>query len=54
MKKIIGILSIFLVLGLIAAIIFGFSQDVRADLSSGSKTAYKLLTGLLYFFYYKH
>lgn len=52
MKKIIGILSIFLVLGLIAAIIFGFSQDVRADLSSGSKTAYKLLTGLLYFFYY--
>ena len=49
MKKLIGILSVFLGIGLIICFIAGFAGDVPFDVPKASSFAYKLMTGIQYF-----
>ena len=49
MKKIIGILSIFLGIGLILCFVAGFISGVPDSVPKTSVTVYKFMTGLQYF-----
>ena len=49
MKKIIGILAIFLGIGLILSFVAGFVSNVPDNVPQTSVTVYKLMTGLQYF-----
>ena len=46
MKKIIGILSIFIAIGLIVSFVTGFISDVPSSVPASSVFVYKLMTGL--------
>ncbi len=46
MKKIIGILSIFIVIGLIVSFVMGFLSDIPATVPESSVFVYKLMCGL--------
>ena len=46
MKKIIGILSIFIAIGLIVSFVTGFMSDVPSSVPASSVFVYKLMTGL--------
>ena len=46
MKKIIAILSVFIGIGLIVSIIYGFTSEVPATVPHASAFVYKLMTGL--------
>lgn len=50
MKKIIGMLSLFLGLGLIFSIVLGFVIPIPEVVADNSKIAYKILNGMSYFF----
>ncbi len=52
MKKILGILSFFLGLGLIVCLIMGFCTKIPLGISDKSTFLYKFLTGLQYFLLY--
>lgn len=52
MKKIIGILSFFLVAGLIASFIFGFAGSIPSAVPEKAVTKYKLLVSFGYFLRY--
>ncbi len=49
MKKILGLLSIFLGIGLIVCFTAGFLSEVPSVVSSSSRFGYKFLTGIQYF-----
>lgn len=49
MKKIIGILAVFLGIGLIFSFVAGFVSNVPDNVPQTSVTVYKLMTGLQYF-----
>jgi tetratricopeptide (TPR) repeat protein len=49
MKKILGLLSIFLGIGLIICFVAGFMSEVPAVVASSSHAGYKILTGIQYF-----
>ena len=46
MKKIIGILSVFIVIGLIVSLVVGFMSDIPDAVPQSSAFLYKLMTGL--------
>lgn len=52
MKKIIGISSVFLALGLVVCLIIGFCLPVESGVPSGSLFLYKLCTGIQWFLKY--
>lgn len=52
MKKIWGILSFFLIFGLVVCVICGFCSNVPVPVSKNSSMMYKLFTGLHYFLIY--
>lgn len=52
MKKILGVLSFFLGLGLVICLVMGFCSKVPSSVPSKSEFIYKLLTGFQYFIKY--
>ena len=49
MKKIIGILSVFLGIGLIICFVIAFTGDVPVSVPKASAFVYNLMTGIQYF-----
>ena len=46
MKKIIGILSVFIAIGLVVSLIAGFTSDIPSEVPEASVFLYKLMTSL--------